>query len=243
MVPSRFVCEVIMFYKVTYNRKFKRANVHNYGCNFRCRGCSYKLKNCGQKIKPIGLEKIKKALKKLDIERVHFVGGEPTTNPKLPGLINFVKNNLKVYACLGHTNGSNIVDVDESNVSIKSYTDRLHVDYTGASNTAVLKNFEKVYKMDIKMKVSSVFIPDYVDNDEIEKIAKFVADIDENIPYHLVGYLPVPETPWRSPGYEEMKKAFRIAKQYLKNVTFSSLSKEEFFNLSSDPRYKSVRVA
>ena len=31
------------FYKVTYSDKYKRATIHNYGCNFRCRGCSYKL--------------------------------------------------------------------------------------------------------------------------------------------------------------------------------------------------------
>ncbi len=232
-----------MFYKVTYNMEFKRANVHNNGCNFRCRGCSYKLKNGGQEIKPLGLEQIKKTLGKLDVDRVHFVGGEPTTNPELPELISFVKNELGVYACLGHTNGSNVVDVDESNVSIKSCTDRLHVDYTGVSNTAVLKNFEKAYNMGIKMKASSVFIPEYVDNDEIEKIAKFVADIDKNIPYHIVGYVPVPGTPWKKPRYEDVKNASDTAKHYLKNVTFSCLSKEEFFNLSSDSRYKSVRVA
>ena len=231
-----------MFYKVTYNKRFRRANVYNNRCNFRCKICSYKLmKLCDSGLK---IEEIKNVLEGLTrkslIERVHFLGGEPTINPQLPELIEFSKE-LGLYTYLGHTNGSNIVDVDGANISIKAYTESIHIECTGVSNRQVLKNFVKAYNKGIKIKANSIFIPGCVDYEEIKEIAKFIADIDTNIPYHIVGYIPVPSAPWRKPTYEEVKKAAGIAKEYLKNVTFSCPD-ENFLHSKNDPRYKSVRI-
>jgi pyruvate formate lyase activating enzyme len=135
-------------------------------------------------------------------------------------------------------------DIDAVSVSIKAYTDAIHIDYTGVSNVNVLKNFVKMYDLGIKMDASSVFIPEYIDYGEIEKIAKFIAEVDPEIPYHLIGYVPVPDAPWREPTRQEIEHAARIAKKYLSKVTFSRLTPDEFLNIRNvDPRYKSIRVA
>lgn len=237
----------VPIYKVTYTPRFKRANVYNWGCNFRCRGCSYKLGSPYEPGMPfLAPKRVKEALERLDIERVHFLGGEPTTNPDLPELARFAKKQLGAYTKIGHSNGSIMPpkDIDAISISIKAYTDEIHVDYTGASNADVLANFERVYGLGVEVDASSVLIPGYIDHDEIERIARFIASVDPKIPYHIVGYVPVPGAPWRAPRREEVERSAKAAGRYLSSVTFSSLSPDEFLNLRRiDPRYMSIKVA
>lgn len=242
------ICSVIemAFYKITYNPHFKRANLYGWSCNFRCRGCSYKLKSPYEGEPFLSLEKVKEVLRGLDIEKVHFLGGEPTTNPDLPEIARFAHNELGAYTKIGHSNGSNMPpqDIDATSVSIKAYTDALHIDYTGVSNATALKNFAEAYRLGIKLDASSVFIPGYIACDEIERIARFIAGVDPNIPYHIVGYVPVPGVAWRRPTYGEMEEAAAIASKYLASVTFSHLNLEDFVDLGTrDIRYRSVVVA
>ncbi len=194
-----------------------------------------------RKYKSIDVEKIKRIIeemkKKSLIKRVHFLGGEPTANPFLEDLLKFCKE-LSLYTCLGHTNGSKVVDVDEVNISIKAYTEEKHIECTGISNKTILENFIRAYEAGIKIKANSVFIPDFIDHEEIGRIAKFIASIDNTIPYHIIGYIPVPSAPWRKPRFEEVEKAAKIAKNYLKHVTFSCPDE----NFAKDERYASFVI-
>jgi pyruvate formate lyase activating enzyme len=192
------------------------------------------------------VEQVEEVLEGLDIERVHFLGGEPTLNPDLSRLAHFARVTLGVHAKIGHSNGSLMPpeDIEATSVSIKALDERVHIQYTGVSNASVLRNFARAYQAGVKMEASSVFIPDYVDCDEIEKVARFVAEIDPGIPYHIVGYIPVPDSPWRAPTPDEVERAAAIAKSYLFHVTFSCLSIEDFLKVKAlDPRYESIRVA
>jgi pyruvate formate lyase activating enzyme len=236
------------FYKVTYSPRFKRANVYSWGCNFNCRGCSYKI-NSPYKGKGNGflsVERVEELLTGLEVERVHFLGGEPTLNPDLPKLAHFVRYKLGAHTKIGHSNGSAMPpdDVEATSVSIKAFSDEIHIPYTGVSNAPVLENFARAYENGVAMEASSVFIPGYIDCDEIEKIARFIAEIDPQIPYHIVGYIPVPDAPWRAPTPDEVKQAVAIAERHLSHVTSSCLGMEGFLHLkATDPRYESIKVA
>lgn len=234
-------------YKITYSEKFRRANLHNYGCNFNCAWCSYKLNGNGRPDRFLTIDKIKEVLSQLDLERVHFIGGEPTIYPGLAEIAEFAHNQLDVYTKIGHSNGSCIppANVDAWSVSIRTVSDKVHRDYTGGKSAlTVLHNFKEAYNKGIAMDASSILIPDLFGQDEIERIAQFIAEIDPTIPYHIVGYMPVPNSPWRKPTSNEVKKAEAVAKNYLKHVTSSCLSSEDFSNLHiKDIRYKSIRVA
>lgn len=232
-------------HKITYSDMFKRANIYNYGCNFNCAWCSYKLKDNGKPTKFLSVDRIKKVLRGLDIERVHFVGGEPTTCSDLAEIADFARNELGAFTKIGHATGyyPPPANIDAMSVSIKTLSDDVHVKYTGVSNASVLKNFADTYERGIKIDASSVLTPGLIDADEIENIARFIAAIDPDIPYHVTGYVPVPNAPWRKPTLDEMRTAVKNAKKYLTHVTFSCLSVQDFFNLSTtDIRYKSVRV-
>lgn len=219
-------------YKVTYSEKYGRATVHNFGCNFRCRGCSYKLKPPVRPERFPTLEQVKECLRSLPARAVHFMGGEPTTNPHLPELLAFCKQELGLTTRLGHTNGSRLVmeNLDGTNVSFKAFSEDLHRDYTGHPAAPVYENFVRAYQAGLEMRASTVFIPEYTGLAELERIVQFVAGVDPAIPFHIMGYVPVPGAPWRRPTEEEMEEAVALAQSHLHTVTFSHLTPEQLLN-------------
>lgn len=232
-------------HKITYSRKYRRATLHNYGCNYRCRGCTYKLKDHGRPERFPSCDQIQECLRRLDVEAVHFMGGEPTTNPRLPELLAFCKRELGVTTRLGHTNGSGLVTehLDGANVSFKAFDEELHVAYTGRSVAPNIENFRRSHAAGLEMRASTVFIPDFGGWEQVEKIAAFVAGVDPAIPFHILGYIPVPGAPWRRPTDEEMDEVVRIARAHLGHVTFSHFTSEQARDLTQrDERFAVERV-
>ncbi|MDR3291918.1 MAG: radical SAM protein [Methanobrevibacter sp.] len=218
-------------HKISYSKKDpKRANVINYSCNFNCPWCLYKIKTKPEKNCYLKVNEIKNILNKMEIDGVNFLGGEITTYPHLEELTYFTHEILGFYTKIGHTNGyiSPPDFIDEIVMSIKSFSDEIHKKHTGKSNNSILKNFKNIHEKGIYIKASTVYIPDLVDAKEIEKIAKFIGDIDPKIKFHITGYIKVPDTPWRSPTYDEMINAKKVAEDYLDNVDFS------FYSSSND---------
>ena len=234
------------FYKLTYSELYHRATVYNVGCNFRCLGCAYKLKGGHPKPERIpSLDEFKTALAGLDIERVHFMGGEPTTNPDLPAMFRFCKQELGLTAGLGHSNGSNLPDepFDFTNVSFKAFAPEKHLEYTGKPREPVYDNFRRAFERGIACKASTVLIPGFVDQDEVVRIAEFVASLSPDIPFHIMGYMPVPGTSWRRPTEEEMDQVVSAARELLSEVGFSHLTAEQGKDLSArDDRFRVVQV-
>ncbi|MGI6418217.1 MAG: radical SAM protein [Thermoguttaceae bacterium] len=232
-------------YRITFSEKYRRATLHNYGCNFRCRGCTYKLKRNPRPQRFPTIEEIQACLRRIAPEAIHFMGGEPTTNPQLPELLAFCKNELGVITRLGHTNGSGLVteNLDGSNVSFKAFDDDLHREYTGHPIAPALENFRCSHEAGIEMRASTVFIPDFGGLDQVEKVAAFVASVDRSIPFHILGYIPVPGAPWRRPTDEEMDEAVQAARAHLDRVTFSHFTTEQAKDLTQrDERFAVQQV-
>ena len=232
-------------YKITFSEKYRRATLHNYGCNFRCHGCTYKLKDSQRPDRFLPIEEIHACLRGLEPQAVHFMGGEPTTNSQLPALLAFCKQELGVTTRLGHTNGSRLItkDLDGTNVSFKAFDDDLHRTYTGQPVKPNIENFRRSYEAGLEMRASTVFIPDFGGLDQVEKVAAFVADVDRTIPFHILGYIPVPDAPWRRPTDEELEHAVEVACRYLDRVTFSHFTSEQAKDLTQrDDRFAVQRV-
>jgi pyruvate formate lyase activating enzyme len=232
-------------YKVTYSERYRRVTLHNYGCNFRCRGCTYKLKKNPRPQRFPCVEEIQGCLKRIAPDSVHFMGGEPTTNPQLSALLSFCKHDLGVTTRLGHTNGSGLVlqDLDGSNVSFKAFDEQLHREYTGHSVAPSLENFRRSCEAGLDMKASTVFNPDFGGLEQVEKVAAFVGKVDRRIPFHVLGYIPVPDAPWRRPTEEEMSQAVGLAQRYLDTVTFSHFTSEQALDLRQrDDRFAVQQV-
>ncbi len=109
---------------------------------------------------------------------------------------------------------------------IKTWDENLNNALCGASNKATLENFQnlgmKFYNLRLELPVltvSTLLIPGYVDGQEVESIAEFIAEIDPNIPYTLLAFYPaylLNDLPTTSKEHAQL--CYNIAKKYLENV-------------------------
>ena len=239
------------FYKITSNRNEgqEKVCIYNKGCNFHCIGCAYKITSAW--IGPsdsdaiIDAANIVKILKKIKPKRIHFLGGEPTLNTHLSPIAKFAHEGLGAITELGHSNGSGRVPdyIDEASISIKAFDEGVHRRYTGVSNEHVLENFADAYDRGIILRASTVLIPDIIPAEEIEQIARFVAQVDARIPFHITAYIPVPGVSIRAPTPIEIQQAMASAKKHLKNVTSTQLTVDGLVNLkATNPSFRSERV-
>jgi len=224
------------FFKITYSPSLKRIHVYSFGCNMNCTWCYYRLKppRAERRIDPEKVKEVLKSLVEKGAERVNFLGGEPTINPDLPDVIAYAeKIGLRVKLI---TNGSIMPPkgIHEANVGIKAVSDELMVKYAGHPAKTILENFKAMYERGVKLDVSTIMIPELTEN-EILKLAKFLGEIDRNIPLHIIGYVPVPGAPWRKPSVEEVRSIALKASKYLNKVTWSRLEPHQI-------KYVSVRI-
>lgn len=238
------------FYKITYHEKHKFATLHNYGCSFRCPICSYKLRSGargvpGTRYPPptrfLSIDEIKKLLKTVVLEKLNFMGGEPSIAKELPELLEYAKNELSAKTFLGHTNGSllPIKNLDGANVGLKAWDKKVHLKYTGREKDKIFDNFLRAFESGMELKANVVFVPHLVDLDQIEAIAEWLSKLSIEIPFHIMGYIPVPGQPYTRPTLEQMATAARICEKHLKNVTSSHLSPEDAKNIyAKDERFK-----
>ncbi|MBM4271546.1 MAG: radical SAM protein [Deltaproteobacteria bacterium] len=242
------------FYKVTFNEKYRFATVHNYGCTFRCPFCSYKLKS-GEHGKPglsypaperyLKTQEIEEALSQVSIEKLYFMGGEPTVAGDLQTIIDFAKETLGISAYLGHTNGSKLPlpNLKGANVGLKAWDDNLHLAITGKKKKEIFDNFERAYREGMELKANVVYVPGLVDVDQVEGIAAWLAGLNPGIPFHIMGYIPVPGQEYERPTAEQMKEVDAACRRYLQNVAVSHIDQERALNLSSrDDRFAVTRL-
>lgn len=209
------------------------CSLYFIGCNFRCVCCYWK-EIYGRvnlrRLKLLNLEETLDILSRVNPRRVYILTGDPKPNPEFYHLPRALFDRFGCEIRL-LTNGFILPDlhgVKHVSISIKAYNDRLHMEYTGKSGQILRRNFRYLYDQGIELSASSVYIPDYVGEEEIEKIARFISSVDSKIPYRVIGYMPVPGLKFRKPPYEEVERVANTAKRYLENVTFSRPEGEDY---------------
>jgi pyruvate formate lyase activating enzyme len=79
---------------------------------------------------------------------------------------------------------------------LKAHDEALHVALTGASNRRTLENFARAASGAAERRrpplviASTLLVPGYVDAREVGRIARFIAGIDPETPYALLGFAP-----------------------------------------------------
>jgi len=79
---------------------------------------------------------------------------------------------------------------------LKAFDPNLHYGLCGVSNQQVLKNFEFLAKKflpqakGIFLLASTLLVPGYIDEKEIENLSRFIASLSKEIPYSLLGFFP-----------------------------------------------------
>jgi pyruvate formate lyase activating enzyme len=237
------------FHRITYSEKYRFATLHNYGCTFRCAVCSYKLRSGpdgqpGQAFpKPrrfLSVEEMKQSLQSVAVEKVFFMGGEPTVARELPEMLDFAKNVLGAKTYLGHTNGSKLPlpNLDGANVGLKAWDEKVHLAYTGRPRQPIFDNFAAAFSAGLEMKANVVYVPGLVDADQVEAVAAWLATLSLEIPFHIMGYIPVPGQPYPRPTDEQMAAAQAACQKHLANVACSHLTSGQAMDLSArDDRF------
>jgi len=114
---------------------------------------------------------------------------------------------------------------------IKTWDENLSRVLCGVSNKATLDNFKEIGERFFRQRpevpvltASTLLVPGYVDEIEVENIARFIAEIDPEIPYTLLAFYPqyvmddLPTTSWR-----QAKECYNKAKKYLKKVRIGNI--------------------
>ncbi len=243
------------FYKVTYHEKYHFATVHNFGCTFRCPVCSYKLRSgpdghSGQAHpKPerfLTPCQVRYALNSVAVDKVYFMGGEPTVASELPVILEFAKNELNARTFLGHTNGSRLPlpNLDGANVGLKAWDEKVHLAYTGREKGPIFENFAAAFHAGMELRANVVYVPGLVDLDQVEAIAAWLAALSRDIPLHIMGYIPVPGQPYARPTEEQMAAAVDACRKHLAQVASSHLTSEQALDLSArDDRFVVREIA
>ncbi len=99
---------------------------------------------------------------------------------------------------------------------MKAYSKDVHKWYTGKSNKRIFESVKLLHKYCLNFYVRTIVIPNIVDADEVEKIAKFLSSIDANMLYRLYDFAPeqLENKLSRGPTEEEMVKAYNAARRH-----------------------------
>jgi len=213
----------------------KKAWINLAGCNFDCKGCfAIAKENVGKNFTVNELiDFFFKACKLIYNEMIHDIvitGGEPTLNPSY--LIELIKGlrGISAKRIALSTNGylldKSLIEqlkalkINLIKLDIKAFSEEIHYWYTGKSNKNVLNAVKLLYEYGLNFYVRTIFMPNLVDVEEIEKIAKFLSSISREIRYRIYEFDPKhaknPIT--RKPTLKEMLKAFKVAKKHLEYV-------------------------
>ncbi len=220
-----------------------------YGCNFNCLFCQNWTHKKIEEGKLVSVDElVEKTLLNQRITCWCWFGGSP--EPQLPFAINASRRILeekpksrvmricfewngsgnpalvKRAAELSYESGGNI------KFDLKAFTPSIHKALTGQDNKQALHNFEMIYREFYERRrevpvltATTLLVPHYVDAEEVEKIAEFIADLSPDIPYSLLIFHPdfmmsdVTVTPRR-----QVEECYKAASKHLKNVNIGNIS-------------------
>ncbi len=201
------------------------------GCNFSCQWCqnwSLSQKSPEEsKVKEISPEELVDEALKSGCPSISYTYSEPLISyeyvsdiaklAKKKGL----KNILVTNGFINKEPFEKLAPyIDAANIDLKSFKESFYNKYCGSKLQPVLETIKRFHKAGIHIEITTLIIPGLNDSSlELEKIAKFIASIDRNIPWHISRFFPHYKmlnkeiTP-----LETMKKAEKIGKKYLENV-------------------------
>ena len=193
------------------------------GCNFKCDFCqnwdmSQKIDNLGQDLLP---EQIIEICLEKKIPSIAYTYNEPTIFfeylydtaklAKKKGIKNIlVTNGYESDEALEKMKGL----IDAMNIDLKSFSNDFYKKLCKAKLQPVLDTIKKAYELGFWIEITTLIIPGKNDSkEELEKIAKFIANIDKNIPWHLSAFHPdYKMTNVLQTGREILERAYEIGK-------------------------------
>lgn len=166
---------------------------------------------------------------------VAFTGGDLTCCPEFYArCADLVKSRTRLWILI-ETNGYGLTaqnldllqacGVDAFWLDIKAWEEKTHLWLTGCSNKRILDLPEQILGRGFVLEVLSLYIPDVVEYDQLEKIARHLAVVDPCIPFTILAFFPEHRMrAYRPPTTAEMIAAYQGARNAgLKNIRLGNL--------------------
>ena len=174
------------------------------GCNFRCAFCqNWQISQrsareqdaFGRKYLPY---EIVASAKKQGCQSISYTYTEPTIFfeyayetaklAKAEGIANvFVTNGFITKEALDTINGY----LDACNVDLKSFRENYYRDMCQAHFQPVVDTIRYMKTLNIWIEITTLVVPEQNDSDqELDEIARFIADVDPEIPWHISRFHP-----------------------------------------------------
>ncbi|MFO0794702.1 MAG: radical SAM protein [Candidatus Brocadiaceae bacterium] len=190
---------------------YKNLSVFYNGCSFNCLYCqNWQWREYVFKKGRISAEELANRVDE-HTSCICYFGGDPT--PQLPHAIRSSKLALqnkkgRILRICWETNGTmnpklleQMADISLKSggcikFDLKAYDEGLNRALCGVTNKRTLENFERLSSFIKERPVppflvaSTLLVPGYVDEQEVEYLAKFIASLDRNIPYSLLAFYP-----------------------------------------------------
>jgi len=114
--------------------------------------------------------------------------------------------------------------VDAMNIDLKSFNEDYYNKICSGDLKSVLKTIETSYNR-CHVEITTLLVNGLNDsNEEIEKIASFIANLDKNIPLHLTRYYPAYNMTLPPTEINKMIMGKDIAKKYLNYVYLGNIA-------------------
>lgn len=218
----------------------KSFSIATAGCNFHCSFCqnweiSQISKDPGGQIvgEELPPEKVVAQAIKTGCRSVAYTYTEPTVFfeyasdcaklAKKSGLKNlFVSNGYETPETIKEMRGL----IDAANIDLKSFSDEFYKKICGGRLQPVLEAIRLMHQAGIWVEITTLVVPGQNDSpDELDKLAKFIASVDKNIPWHISRFHPDYEMTESQPTpLKTLEMAFAAGKKaglnyvYLGNV-------------------------
>lgn len=202
-----------MFHFLPKSRAFSVGTV---GCNFSCKFCqNYDISQypkehnreiVGQELSP---ERIVELAQENGCDSIAYTYNEPIVFFEYTydtAKLAHEKGLKNIYVTSGYETHKAIdllePYIDGMNIDIKSFNNEFYKEVCGARLKPVLDAVKYAHEKGIWIEITTLLIPGKNDSDEeIRNLARFIADLDTSIPWHLSAFHPtykmqdVPRTP------------------------------------------------
>ena len=208
-----------------------------YGCNFNCLFCqNYSHKGIGRATRVSIGEMVESCLEPR-VKCICFFGGSP--EPQMPYALKVCREVIESgdkRICWEWNGGGNhrlVMKASEFSLNsggnikfdIKAWNNGVHQALCGVSNQQTLENFrvvaEEIFlkRSEPVLSASTLLVPGYVDEVEVEGIARFIGEMNKEIPYTLLAFHPdfqMYDLPFTS--RRQAEDCLRAARKHLNNV-------------------------
>jgi pyruvate formate lyase activating enzyme len=175
------------------------------GCNFRCENCqNFEISQLprdrnliiGQEISP---EEIVQAAKRTSCESIAYTYVEPTIFYEfaLETAILAHREGIKnIFVTNGYMSSEALEEfspyLDAANIDLKSFNEEFYKRNCGAALNPVLDSIKMYKDLGIWIEITTLVIPTLNDTkEELLRIASFVRDVGEEIPWHISRFHPM----------------------------------------------------